>query len=146
VCFRFGKDTGARGTLANLGAAVGSAWAALLALLGIQAAALADTEQQADEEGVTLYRAVGDAEAADILETGTYRIAGASAEYGKYFYPTEEQAQRLVTSGWASKVTAACFLAPQSRPPRSCTQPLRGRRTSSRRYSFHMALYVSRSA
>jgi hypothetical protein len=34
----------------------------------------------AAEEGTTLYRAVGDDEAADIRATGTYRIAGGSAD------------------------------------------------------------------
>ena len=61
------------------------------------------------EEGVTLFRGVGAAEAADIRATGTYRIAGASAEFGKYFYPTLEQAQALVEKGWASQVTSAIF-------------------------------------
>jgi hypothetical protein len=57
----------------------------------------------------TLYRAVGEQEAADILASGTYRIAGDSAKSGKYFYPTEEQARSFVDIGWASKVTSANF-------------------------------------
>jgi RHS repeat-associated protein len=59
--------------------------------------------------GTTLFRAVGPAEAVDIEETGTYRIAGASAEYGKYFFPTQEQAQAMVDRGWAAQVTSAEF-------------------------------------
>jgi RHS repeat-associated protein len=65
--------------------------------------------EAAPEAGVTLFRAVGDAEAADIAATNTYRIAGASAEFGKYFYPTVEQAQAFVTRGMATQVTSAVF-------------------------------------
>lgn len=58
---------------------------------------------------VTLYRAVAPAEATDILETGAYRIAGASAEFGKYFYPTLQQAQAFVARGWATRLTSGSF-------------------------------------
>lgn len=58
---------------------------------------------------ITLYRAVGAAEASDIMRTGAYRIAGASAEFGKYFYGTKEQAERFVASGWATRVTSGVF-------------------------------------
>lgn len=61
------------------------------------------------EDGTTLFRAVGDAEAADIRATGTYQIAGGSAKTGKYFYPTAAQARAFVASGWAKHVTSATF-------------------------------------
>jgi uncharacterized protein RhaS with RHS repeats len=66
-------------------------------------------EVGAAEETVTLYRGVGAEEAADIGATGTYRIGGASAEFGKYFYPTAEQAQSFIDRGWASQLTSAEF-------------------------------------
>jgi len=58
---------------------------------------------------VTLYRGVGSSELADITATGTYRIAGSSAAFGKYFYPTMDQAKAFVDKGWASRVTSATF-------------------------------------
>jgi hypothetical protein len=48
----------------------------------------------AEEGGVTLYRAVGQEEAAEIAAAGTYRIAGKSARSGKYFYPTGSRLTR----------------------------------------------------
>jgi RHS repeat-associated protein len=68
---------------------------------GIGAAALAArlsrSARAADaaDGGVTLYRAVGDDELADIASIGMYRIAGRSAQSGKYFYPTAQQAHAL---------------------------------------------------
>jgi len=56
-----------------------------------------------------LYRAVNDVELQDIVASGTYRIAGASAQFGKYFYPTLAQAQSFCAKGWASTVTASRF-------------------------------------
>jgi hypothetical protein len=58
---------------------------------------------------MTLYRAVGDGEAADIVATGVYRVAGNSAEFGKYFSPTEAQARLFVERGWATSVTSSRF-------------------------------------
>lgn len=65
--------------------------------------------EEAAAGGTTLFRAVGSEEAADIADTGTYRIAGDSVRGGKYFYPTQEQAQSLVDRGWAMHVTSGTF-------------------------------------
>jgi RHS repeat-associated protein len=67
------------------------------------------SRKAAEERAVTLYRAVGEDEAADISATGKYRIAGNSARSGKYFYPTAAQARAFVARGWASRVTSASF-------------------------------------
>ena len=64
------------GLQAVAGAAAGEAVATRLAGLGTK----------------TLYRAVGEAELADIGATGVYRIAGSAAEYVKPFWSTEEEA------------------------------------------------------
>jgi hypothetical protein len=58
---------------------------------------------------VTVIRAVGSAEAKNIAATNAYRIAGNSAEGGKYFFPTVEQAQAMVERGWAERVISGVF-------------------------------------
>jgi RHS repeat-associated protein len=78
-----------------------------LAELGAEAGQVA--AEEAASSGTTLFRAVGPDEAADIAKTGAYRIAGNSVRGGKYFYPTQEQAQSLVDRGWATYVTSATF-------------------------------------
>jgi RHS repeat-associated protein len=60
------------------------------------------------EGTTTLYRAVGDEEAADISATGTYRVPPGGVE-GKYFTSSQEQAQGFIDSGWATTLTSAEF-------------------------------------
>jgi RHS repeat-associated protein len=102
------------GTAAGVLGATGLLPAAIAEAAGTGgAAAVPEAERAAEAEsaggGTTLFRAVGLEEAADLEATGTYRIAGKSAEGGKYFYPTQEQAQAMVDRGWATHVTSATF-------------------------------------
>jgi RHS repeat-associated protein len=61
-----------------------------------------------EQAAITLYRAVGDEELASIESTGTYTVLEGNVE-GKYFFPSFEQAQAFVDTGWATTVTSAEF-------------------------------------
>ena len=101
--FNWGEFVGAAASGAVAGASIGTGLGLVLDL--VDTATAASTGQT----GITLYRAVSEAEARDIEATGTYRIAGNSVPGGKYFSPTKEQAQNFVNKGWASKITSSEF-------------------------------------
>jgi RHS repeat-associated protein len=98
------KALAAGDELAHAEGAIAAASGAIKAVKGAT-----DGAAEAATSGTTLFRAVGPEEAADIGKMGTYRIRGKSAETGKYFFPTQEQAQAMVDRGWATHVTSGVF-------------------------------------
>jgi uncharacterized protein RhaS with RHS repeats len=71
-----------------------------------------DAAEASAEGSTTLFRAVQPGELADIQETGTYRVAEGTGP-GKYFSPTQEQAQAFAKSmpGGPYTITSGDFPA-----------------------------------
>ena len=89
-------------TMAALSAAAAipfAGWAATGAKVGVKGARAlkaADAARTAGDDATQLFRAVGRAEADDIAASGVYR--NPPGLEGKYFYPTQEQAENLAAT------------------------------------------------